>query len=348
MKHSIIPTSFLALLWLILGLGACTNPSTPSAPITEAPEPIKIAIPEFNKDSAYQFVQQQVDFGPRVPETKQHKACADWIRAKFDQWGWATQFQEAVVNGFDANPLYIKNIIATINPEHDERILLCAHWDTRRMADQDIERKDEPILGADDGGSGVGILMEIARIVQQHPIDLGIDIVLFDAEDQGDSGDAVNNRQTWCIGSQHWSRQPHEMNVLPRFGILLDMVGSMSPKFYKEGVSLNRAAPIVNMVWKEAIELGYNNLFVDEASTDVIDDHLFINDIAGIKTIDIINRDTIWDRNGNPIRDQQGRLAGRFGHHWHTHHDNMTIINPHTLHAVGNVLLHVLYKNAAE
>ena len=250
-----------------------------------------IDVPEFNRDSAFSYVQKQVDFGPRVPETKEHNACADWLKKKFDSFGWNTKFQEADVTGFDDQPMHIKNIIATINPELKTRVLLCAHWDTRRIADQDTENKEKPILGADDGGSGVAVLIELARAISTKEINLGIDIVLFDAEDQGESSNAKGEyrKETWCIGSQHWSKNMHTMAKKPYMGILFDMVGSKGARFPREGLSVRHAAGVVNQVWGEALGLGYSDLFVNDKFHELVDDHLFINDIAKIPTIDIIN-----------------------------------------------------------
>ena len=243
--------TILSLIFLTTVFVGCdlTGPSPDKPPIVdENPEP-DIFVPEFDKDSAYQFVQKQVDFGPRIPETAEHKACSEWIKTTLESYGWQVQFQDATIEGFENKPMKIRNIIATYKPEASERILLCAHWDTRRMADQDTERKDEPILGADDGGSGVGVLMELARVVSNNPLNAGIEIVFFDAEDQGESGSPRPAEQTWCLGAQYWSRNQHDMKVQPRFGILLDMVGRAGAQFPREGVSMDRAGQIVNIVW---------------------------------------------------------------------------------------------------
>ena len=323
---------YLIALLLISGTGCKSDDSNG----IKHTDPL-VDVPAFNRDSAYSYVQKQVDFGPRVPETKEHDACANWLKGKFDSFGWETQFQEADVTGFDDQPMHIKNIIATLNPELKARVLICAHWDTRRVADQDTENKDKPILGADDGGSGVAVLIELARALSAKEIKLGVDIVLFDAEDQGESSTATQEyrRKTWCIGSQYWSKTMHVMAKKPFMGILLDMVGSKGARFPREGLSVKHAAGIVNQVWGEALELGYSDLFVNDKFQELVDDHLFINDIAKIPTIDIINLPT------NPANN------GTFGHYWHTHKDNMSIIDKHSLGAVGNVLIQVLYKNAA-
>lgn len=313
---------------------SCTEEKKPDTIVNTSES---IDIPLFDRDKAYEFVQKQVDFGPRVPETEQHAACAEWLKSMFESFNWNVQFQEAEVMGYNDKPMNIKNIIASLHPEKTKRVLLCAHWDTRRVADQDKERQDEPILGADDGGSGVAVLMEVARAISSKEIDLGIDIVLFDAEDQGESSTATREyrKKTWCIGSQYWSKNRHQMVNKPYMGILLDMVGSKGARFPREGLSVKHAGGIVTQVWNEALDLGYSDMFVNDNFHEIVDDHLFINDIARIPTIDIINLPT------NPAAN------GTFGHYWHTHKDNMNIIDKHSLGAVGDVLLQVLYKNAS-
>lgn len=328
--------SSLRILFLffivVLGVG-CNN----DTPVVEPPVKKEVKTPTFDRQKAYDYVAKQVSFGPRVPETAAHDSCAAWIKTTLETAGWTTQYQVATVPGFDDQPMQIKNIIASINPERKNRVLLCAHWDTRRVADQDTVRKEEPIVGADDGGSGVGVLLALAEAIQQQPIDLGIDIVLFDAEDQGESSSSNRSyrRETWCIGSQYWSKNMHKMAQKPYMGILLDMVGSRGARFPKEGVSMRHAAGVVNQVWGEALQLGYSDLFVNKLFGELVDDHVFVNDIAKIPTIDIINLPT------NPA------LNSTFGHYWHTHNDNLSVIDKHTLGAVGDVLIQVLYKNAA-
>jgi hypothetical protein len=326
---------FFCFTLVLCYLFASCDRSSPPPPKPELD--IVTEVPNFDRNKAYEFVQKQVDFGPRVPETSDHAACADWIKSTLESFDWEVQFQEAEVMGYNDQPMRIKNIIASINPEQKLRVLLCAHWDTRRVADQDQERQDEPILGADDGASGVAVLLELARAVSTKTIDLGIDIVLFDAEDQGESSTATRayRQKTWCIGSQYWSKNNHKMTQKPYMGILLDMVGSKGARFPREGLSVKHAAGIVTQVWNEALDLGYSDMFVTDNFGEIVDDHLFINDIARIPTIDIINLPT------NPSAN------GTFGHYWHTHKDNMDIIDKHSLGAVGEVLLQVLYKNAS-
>ena len=173
------------------------------------------------------------------------------------------------------------------------------------------------------------MLLEIARQIQANPIDLGVDIVLFDAEDQGDNG---GRETTWCLGSQHWSRNLHRPNYKPKFGILLDMAGAKNARFAKDGTSMKHAPNVMNKVWKIAQERGYGNYFVNESTSELIDDHKFVNEIAKIPMIDIINR---------PVGSRSG-----FGDYWHTHDDNMSVIDKNTLRAVGQTVLAVIYRES--
>jgi glutaminyl-peptide cyclotransferase len=294
-------------------------------------EPVNIEVPRFDRDLAYEFVGTQVAFGPRVPNSAAHTACRDWMVARFREFGAEVIEQSFQVRAYDGTVLNATNIIARYNPEAASRILLSAHWDSRPMADSPLstERQNEPILGADDGASGVGVLLEVARQLQLQPLGaLGVDIVLFDVEDYGDpSGRAANS---WALGSQHWSRNLHVPAGTFKYGILLDMVGSRGARFAREQYSVQFAPAVVDKVWKLAQGLGYGNYFVDQYSNPITDDHYFVNTIARIPMIDIINQ---------PVETKTG-----FGDYWHTHNDNMDIIDPRTLRAVGQVLLELLYR----
>ncbi len=321
------------LFLLFLGCSGCTGDGTTTPPqTTTTPPKAEVKIPKFNRDSAYFFTQQQVDFGPRVPNTKAHTACKDWYVKKFKSYGADVIEQNFQVKSFKNKILNSTNVIAQFNTDNDHRVVLAAHWDTRHHADQDADekKKDDPILGADDGASGVGMLLEIARQIQINGIDLGVDIVLFDAEDQGTNGGAET---TWCLGSQHWSRNLHRPNYKPKFGILLDMAGAKNARFTKDEVSMKHAPNVMNKVWKIAKERGYGNYFIDERGGPLIDDHKFVNEIAKIPMIDIINRPS-------------GSRTG-FGKYWHTHGDDMSVISKSTLRAVGQTVLAVLYKESA-
>ena len=299
-------------------------------------KPVVISFPDFNKDSAYHFIVKQVEFGPRVPGTPQHDSAAQWIKNKMIEFAGEenVQIQEAEVQLFNREKIRIKNIITTINPEiKTGRILLCAHWDSRMFADYDHTDRDKPILGANDGASGVAVLMEIARQIQNQPLqNTGIDIIFFDAEDQGTPDNMGYSKgpesvSTWCLGSQYWSRNQHNAYSYA-YGILLDMVGAKNAVFPKEGYSRNFAPNVVRKVWDIAQGLGYSNYFVNLNGSEITDDHYFLNTLAKIPTIDIIHY--------NPEN-------GRFWQHWHTHQDNLENIDPNTLNAVGRTVLKVIY-----
>lgn len=291
----------------------------------------KIPTPDFNADSAYMYIQNQVDFGPRVPNSKAHAECAEFLAAKLRSFNMDVTIQEGEVIAFDNNVLKLKNIIAAYKPELDKRILLFAHWDTRPFADKDTKDQNKPIDGANDGGSGVGVLLEIARQLSLVPPGIGIDIILFDAEDYGQpEGTMMQRKQdTWCLGSQFWSKNPHRENYSARYGILLDMVGAKNATFTMEGTSMQYAPFVVKKVWGAAENLGYSGYFINKKTDGITDDHYYVNTIAGIPSIDIIQHDP-------STRDS-------FGTYHHTHRDNMDIIDKNTLKAVGQTLLEVIY-----
>jgi len=317
------------LLYAGLLLAGCNN--TPEVTVADI-KPVKIDIPAnlpvFNADSAYKYIQQQVDFGPRVPNTKAHKACAVFLEQFFRRFADDVLVQEGKVTAYTGEVLDIKNIIARFHPEKEERIILMAHWDTRHIADKDKdeEKRKIPFDGANDGGSGVGILMELARIFAQQKPDIGVDIILFDAEDYGNPEDG----KSYCLGSQYFAANLPFKQYYPRYAILLDMVGAQGAKFFKEGYSMQTASGVVNRVWSIAKQLGYGDVFVQNVSPAITDDHYFINTMLQIPAIDIIQHDPDT-RSG-------------FGHFWHTHDDNMEIIDRYTLKVVGTVLIAVVYS----
>lgn len=327
MKSHFLSLPVILLLMLAL-FGACKE--APKSEDTGTPStPKQVTVPAFNKDSAYAFVQQQVDFGPRTMGSEGHEACARWIVQKLQNYGTEVTEQTFPVSLYTGEEHTGTNIMAKINPDHARRILLAAHWDTRHIADQDADpdKKDQPILGADDGASGVAVLLELARVIASHPIDLGVDLVFFDAEDHGHSG---GSHDTYCLGSQYWSKNL-PVKGRPQYGVLLDMVGSSAATFPKEGISMHYASGIVEKVWSLAQSMGYGHLFVNRQIGNLTDDHLFVNQLAGIPMIDVINYTT------------EG-----FGSYWHTHDDDMDVINKDTLRATGQVMLALLYNESVE
>ncbi|MCF8252325.1 MAG: M28 family peptidase [Saprospiraceae bacterium] len=325
--------AFATLVALAFITVACNNDAPKNTEPEIALQPV--AVPKFERDTAFAFVAKQVSFGPRVPNSEAQKRCKDWLVEQFTAYGLKVTEQPFTATAYTGKQLNGVNIIAQYKPEAAKRIFLAAHWDSRHIADSPLatERQKEPILGADDGASGVGIILEIARTLQNNPADLGVDFVLFDAEDYGDDNDDTPNPNSWCLGSQHWSRNLVPSSYRPKYGILLDMVGAKGAKFTKEGVSMNYAPTVMNKVWKTGQNLGYPNYFVDEKSGPVTDDHYFVNTIANIPMIDIIGK--------------SGSTQTGFGAHWHTHNDDMGIIDVRALRAVGQTLLEVIYQEAA-
>ena len=297
----------------------------------------KVFVPQFNSDSAYYFIKQQVDFGPRVPNSIAHQNCYLYLKSKLSNYGANIIVQEDTVRRFDGEILNMKNIIGSFNVEQKNRILLCAHWDSRYVADQDTDRMNDPIDGANDGGSGVGVLLEIARQMNINNPNIGIDIIFFDVEDQGQGGEGVDNPLSWCLGSQYWSSNLHSDNYQARYGILLDMVGGPNAVFVPDYHSKYYASDVVDKVWKKGVEGGYMDYFEIDAGEDyfLLDDHVMINEITQINgrhipTIDIIEYD---NSNGHT-----------FNKHWHTHQDNMDNIDKKTLKAVGQTVLNIIYN----
>ena len=291
-----------------------------------------LVVPTFNADSAYCYTAWQVVFGPRVPNSEAHRACGDWLESELARFGAQVTTQRITLRAYDGTVLAARNIIGTYKPELKKRVLLCAHWDSRPWADADPDPKNHrtPILGANDGASGVGVLLEIARQLQAQPTDIGIDIIFFDAEDYGTHASDKESTEgnTWCLGSQYWARVPHTADYNARFGILLDMVGGKDARFHREGVSEHFAKPIVDKVWAAAHASGNGQWFPYADGGQITDDHLPINQIARIPCIDIIG---YYPETG-------------FAPTWHTMDDTMDNIDPAVLCAVGQTILQVIYN----
>jgi len=316
---------FLILCFVVLFFIACEDKKQPPATdITQKKS--TVTAPAFNEDSAYYFIEKQVSFGPRIPNTISHVKCSDYLVQTLKKQNAIVTEQDMQVKAFDGTILRAKNIIASFNPNATKRILLAAHWDTRPWSDEDEKSPNKTFDGANDGASGVGVLLEIARVIQQSELKpkVGVDIILFDAEDYGKS----EHKDSYCLGSQYWSKNKHEQNYSAYYGILLDMVGAKDAKFCKEGVSMEYAPSVVNKIWDYATTLGYGNYFISQNAGSITDDHFYVNKIAKIPMVDIID-----------YRPNSG-----FGEFWHTQNDNIQIIDKATLKAVGQTVLHVLYN----
>lgn len=335
----IVTRSIFYFFPIILALFFACEGSKKSIDKSFHPTKTTATVPAFNRDSAYHFIEKQVSFGPRVPNTAGHKMCGDYLIHTMRSYDAQVTIQEFVEQAYDGTRLNLRNIIASYNPQARKRILLAAHWDTRPFADKDTEDRYEPIDGANDGASGVGVLLEVARILSlNEKPKIGIDIIFFDGEDYGEHEDVDNPplkdglvKIWWCLGSQYWARNPHVPRYSAYFGILLDMVGGKDATFYKEGGSMQFAPKIVTKVWNTARSLGYSNYFINSNSPGIMDDHIFINRDAKIPMIDIVEYDP-----QSP--------SYYFGDYHHTKRDNMSIIDKQTLQAVGETILYTIYN----
>ncbi len=284
-----------------------------------------VVLPSFSGDSAYFWIQQQLRFGPRVPGTEGHRQCRDFLVQQLRRWAdtvWIQRFTWELYG----TTYELSNIIARFQPHHPKRIWLTAHWDTRPFADEDPNpaNRTKPIPGANDGGSGVAVLLELARIFAHHPPAVGIDIVLFDAEDMGKSSDL----ERFCIGSQYFA------GTLPIgrpvYSINLDMVGDHTARFLLEENSMKAAPELMHQLWQIGSSLAPQH-FVFESGPPVFDDHVRLI-AAGIPAVNIIDQLLIGHQDPDPRR-----------HYWHTLNDTIENISPATLKVVGQTVLQWVY-----
>lgn len=288
--------------------------------------------PTFNVDSAFEFIKRQCDFGPRVMNSAAHDSCGNWIVEKFQSYGATVYEQTADLKLYDGTTIKNRNIIAAFNPEKPDRIIIASHWDSRPWADHDSDtsKHKTPIDGANDGASGVGVMLELARIFQNTPPAMGVDLICFDAEDAGTPTWETSVEETensWCIGSQYWAGQHHVDGYVANYGILLDMVGGPNSVFYKEGYSVRMASSVVDRIWAAGQRLGYGSYFRSEMAGYVTDDHLQICH-SGIPCADVIASD---------------KDNGGFCRTWHTVSDNISNIDRNTLKAVGQTITEVIF-----
>jgi glutaminyl-peptide cyclotransferase len=316
----------LVISIILFGVAACSNePSRSDELDTKGRE-----VPDFQPDSAYQFIKQQVDMGPRHPKSKGHEQMRKWLGEQLRSYAGSRMVyeQKFQAEGYDGEELPLSNFVAAFNPNSSDRIMLCAHWDTRPRADMDSVDQDQPILGADDGGSGVGVLLELARLFKEHEPPVGVDLIFFDGEDYGREG----HTEKYFLGSRYWVQHPPVPGYNPRVGILLDMVGAKDATFYKEQISLRYGRTWVHRVWDVAADIGYEAYFVPQTGAPISDDHMVINQNADFPVIDIINHGGV----------KNNRVA--FPAHWHTHGDNLSVIDRQTLNAVGSTLTELIYN----
>lgn len=316
---------------VVLATASCKN-----KPKTDAPTLPRAVETSFNADSAWAFCNAQCDFGPRTMNSEAHEKCLQWITGKFKTYNCEVKQQKAELTGYDGTKLNATNIIASFRPELTTRIMLCAHYDSRPWADNDPNPANHhtPVMAANDGASGVAVMLEVARMLnnaaKSDTLSVGVDFVCFDAEDWGTPQWAEDNNDgdTWALGAQYFAANLPE-GYEARYAILLDMVGGEGAQFHREGMSVKYANAIVNKVWEAAKAAGYGSYFPDSEGGYVTDDHIPLNQVAGIAAIDII-----------PFYADCQQSS--FGPTWHTVNDDMSHIDRTTLKAVGQTMLQVI------
>ena len=294
----------------------------------------------FSADSAYAYIAQQVSFGARVPGTEEHQACGDWLVHKLARYGAQVKNQHGTMINYAGEKQPIRNIEAHFEGNTSHAILLCAHWDCRPWSDEEDHYEDRftPVMGANDGASGVGVILEILRQLSIRKANgefiPSVQIVFFDCEDMGTPNHYTgkDREDTWCLGSQYWAKEYKQAidngksSVCKcQYGILLDMVGDPSATFPREYFSMNYAGSYVELLWRTAIRLGYSRYFINQNVYPITDDHYYINTIAAIPCVDII--------------DYKANNGTGFAEWWHTQQDDMRNINKQTLQAVGQTVL---------
>ena len=313
----------IAIIITAIALGACgggkaSSESTVAAQTAAAPAPEV----SFDADSAYAYVARQVEFGPRVPNTEAHRLCGDWLASELRRHGAEVTEQRADLKAFDGTTLHARNIFGQINPEASRRLLLLAHWDCRPWADADPDAANhsKPVDGANDGASGVGVILEIARQLHMADSKLGVDFLFVDAEDWGQDDD----QDSWALGTRYFVENLPVKGYSPDGAILLDMVGGTDAAFYREYFSQQAAPGLADKVWSAAARLGYGDMFINRLGGAVTDDHVQLI-THGIPAIDII--------------EYHPDAASGFNQRWHTVNDNMEGISAATLGTVGRTVM---------
>lgn len=315
--------SVLSGLMLLTGCGASTGKAVADS-ASDATEEVR-RVPVFDADSAYSYVERQVKFGPRVPNTPAHEATAAWLAAELRRHGAEVTEQKADLRAFDGTILKSTNIMGSFNPTADNRLLLLAHYDTRPWADEDPDEANhkKALDGANDGASGVGVLLEAARAIGRENPGTGIDILFVDSEDYGTEGDD----SSWALGARYFAENPIKPGYRPTRAVLLDMVGGKGAIFPAEYFSRQSASALDDEFRRAADIAGHGKLFPRVFGGAVTDDHVELIK-QGIPAIDIIDY----------------RVNEGFCPTWHTMDDNMDNIDRETLRAVGESLMQFIYN----
>lgn len=288
----------------------------------ESATTVRVERPSFNADRAFQDLERQVAFGPRIPGSAGHAEQLEWLETELRSLAPTVFLQPFEHVTVDGNELALTNVIARFGPADGSRLLLLTHWDTRPKADQSSDEADRelPVTGANDGASGTAVLMELARMFNEQPPPGGVEFLFSDGEDYGPSTTDM------FLGARHYIAGVGSENP-PAYGILLDMVGDADPSFPVEAYSMEGAGQVVQRIWGIAAGLGYRRFFPMDQTSRVLDDHVrFIE--AGIPVADIIDFD-----------------YGPGHGFWHTPRDVVENTSAQTLFMVGDVVAEVVYRN---
>lgn len=285
---------------------------------------------EVDADTVFAFVEAQTSMGPRVPGMTGHDRCIAFIKERLVSYGAEVSEQDTIFApaGTEIQPQRVRNITGRFNVGAPRHVLLLAHYDTRPWADEDSDpaNHDTPIAGANDGASGVAVLLEIARLMEQLPDNVEVEMLFVDAEDAGNHTEDLS----WCIGSQAWASSFDPLSRgIPEYAILLDMVGGKNAIFHREYFSEQYASRINNKVWNTAKQLGHGERFPNEIGGALNDDHIHILSV-GIPAIDIVESANPTTQSFNPT--------------WHTLEDNIENIDRATLKMVGDVVINTIFR----
>ncbi len=281
-------------------------------------------IPNFNGDAAFAHLVAQCDFGPRNPGSVGHQKALEYYLKILSPLADSVKTQPFIETmPRTKEKVEMHNVIAQFNPDAKKQIMLSAHWDTRPWGDRSLSvmRKNQPILGANDGASGVAVLLSLAKILHDNPQDIGVNLVLFDAEDYGTSGDSWS----YCKGSQYFSK--HLPIPLPEYAINLDMIGDANLEIYIERISYKQNPSLVLDLWGLAGELKLNG-FKKMAYHSIFDDHVPLYELAGIPAVDIIDFDYPDEKTN----------------YHHTYNDIVENCSPESLWQVGTLMVHHIYN----
>ncbi len=280
-------------------------------------------VPMFDGKRSYDMLVAQTNFGPRNPGSAGHTKCLNFLETELKKYTANVTLQRFSQKGYNET-LSLTNVFAQFNSGASKRVLLTAHWDSRPRGeeDADIASRNKPIIGANDGASGVAVLLELARLFKTSPPPIGVDILLTDGEDYGDAR-KDGNTDLYFLGARHFAKTK-AADYLPQFGILLDMVGDRDLQIPLELNSMDFAPQVVDLIWSTAEEVR-STQFIRIPGERISDDHLPLNE-AGIPTVDIID----------------------FQYpHWHTHQDTPDKCSGESLEAVGKVLAAVIYTKVS-